>query len=147
MTFKHSITSTSRPINMISGLILVLSVIACAPESEPRVSIPSETTQVLPLEDITVEQAIQLMESDSVIILDVRTQDEVNQGFIEGAMHIDFYSDDFKEQIAALDTSKTYVVYCRSGNRSGKASTMMTQDLNFKHVKNLLGGYQAWSKQ
>ena len=48
---------------------------------------------------------------------------------------------------AAITKSSTYLVYCRSGNRSSQVSALMTERLGFKDVKNLLGGYQAWAKQ
>jgi rhodanese-related sulfurtransferase len=87
------------------------------------------------------------MEQDSVIILDVRTLAEVNAGAIESAIHLDFYQSDFQDKLSLLDKNSTYLVYCRSGNRSSQASALMTERLGFKDVKNLLGGYQAWAKQ
>ena len=139
----------ANKVNLRLFMILLFSTsfIACVPESRTNESPASVSENIQAVENITIEQAVKLMEDESVVILDVRTQQEVDQGFIEGAIHIDFYANNFKEQIAALDTPSTYLVYCRSGNRSGQASTIMTEDLNFKHVKNLLGGYQAWSKQ
>ena len=58
-------------------------------------------------------------------MLDVRTPEEFAEGHVEGATLIDFYEPDFAERIAALDRDATYVVYCRSGNRSATAATRM----------------------
>ena len=96
-------------------------------------------------ENISIDE-FNSMETDSdVVILDVRTDEEVAQGKIENSIQVDFYSDDFKEQIANLDPKKSYVVYCRSGGRSSKASKMMAEELGFENVKNLEGGYNAYS--
>jgi rhodanese-related sulfurtransferase len=59
-------------------------------------------------------------------------------------MFIDYNSSDFEQQLDGLDKSKTYLVYCRSGNRSGKACHTML-DKGFKQVYNLDGGISAWS--
>ena len=77
------------------------------------------------------------------ILLDVRTTNEVGQGAIEGAINIDYYSSDFKKNVSKLNKNKAIYVYCRSGNRSGKAMQIMT-DLGFVEVYNLIGGYGAW---
>lgn len=80
-----------------------------------------------------------------VVVLDVRTPGEVSEGIINGAtLFIDYNSSDFEQQLDGLDKSKTYLVYCRSGNRSGKACHTML-DKGFKQVYNLNGGISAWS--
>ena len=83
---------------------------------------------------------ITILEQDSVILIDVRTPGEVNQGFIVGAdSFIDYNSSEFKSKINQLDTNYTYVMYCRSGGRSGKASQYMVEN-GFNRVYNLAGG-------
>lgn len=83
--------------------------------------------------------------AEDVVILDVRTDPEVAEGMIEGAIQIDYRGENFEEEVANLDTSKTYVVYCRTGGRSAAASKIMTEELGFKNVNNLLGGYSEYS--
>ena len=132
------------------GLALLLNgLLACTSTTEKGIGNASEQTQAIQstIEDIDVATFAAHMEQDSVIILDVRTLAEVNAGAIEGAMHLDFYHPDFQNNLSLLDKSSTYLVYCRSGNRSSQASALMTERLGFKDVKNLLGGYQAWAKQ
>ena len=74
-----------------------------------------------------------------VVVLDVRTPEEFNSGHIPNAINIDIYSDYFRADISALDKSKSYAVYCRSGKRSVDASSEM--DLTgFKSTFNLTGG-------
>jgi rhodanese-related sulfurtransferase len=82
-------------------------------------------------------------EKDAVI-LDVRTPAEVAQGAIKGAINLDVSSSNFKEKIAGLDKSKTYLVYCRSGARSARACSIMCES-GFSKLVNLQGGFMAWS--
>jgi rhodanese-related sulfurtransferase len=76
------------------------------------------------------------------VVIDVRTRGEFNSGKIPGAINIDLMSADFTSRVAALDRSKTYLVYCRSGNRSAQACTLMSAD-GLK-VSNLAGGIISW---
>ncbi len=80
---------------------------------------------------------------DDLVVLDVRTAEEFDEGRLEGAVMIDFYRDDFGEQIAQLDPDVPYLLYCRSGSRSGQAAMLM-QDLGFNDVAHLDGGILAW---
>lgn len=82
----------------------------------------------------------------NVLLLDVRTPGETANGKIEGAVELDFQGDNFAAELGKLDKDKTYLVYCAAGGRSGKACKMM-QEQGFKETYNLLGGYNAWSKQ
>lgn len=79
----------------------------------------------------------------SVVLLDVRTPAEFASGHISGATNIDFESGNFENEIATLDKSKSYAVYCRSGNRSGQATALMAKD-GFKSIFNLDGGIINW---
>ena len=97
------------------------------------------------MKDITVDQwKTQIADDANAAILDVRTQDEVDEGMIEGAQHIDiFMGQGFIDAVEQHDKSKNYYIYCRSGGRSGQACQIMGQ-LGFKTTYNLVGGYTAW---
>jgi len=84
-----------------------------------------------------------LIEGGSVEVLDVRTPDEYADGHLAGATLIDIYEPDFATRIAGLDRTKTYVVYCRSGNRSGQAVALMAGQ-GFSAVNDVDGGIVAW---
>ncbi len=58
-------------------------------------------------------------------VIDVRTPEEYAAGHIEDAALVDVQDPSFDDEIAALDESVTYVVYCRSGNRSAAAAERM----------------------
>lgn len=85
-----------------------------------------------------------LQEDGNAVILDVRTQDEWNDGIIPGAINIDIYKGQgFMDELEALDKTKNYYVYCRSGARSAQACNVMNQ-LGFTTAYNLLGGIMQW---
>ena len=94
--------------------------------------------------NIHQKEFIELMNKDNVIVLDVRTKEECSVGMINGAINYDFMSSDFKTQLSQLDRNKTYLVYCRSGNRSGQACLIM-QGLGFNELFNLEGGTMFWT--
>ena len=81
--------------------------------------------------------------SDDAIILDIRTPEEVADGYVEGAKRINFYDENFMSEVEKLDKDAEIYVYCHSGGRSAKASQMMA-DKGFKHVHNVEGGITAW---
>ncbi|GIV31727.1 MAG: hypothetical protein KatS3mg030_029 [Saprospiraceae bacterium] len=94
--------------------------------------------------DLDVEAFREKMKEPGVVILDVRTPEETAQGKIEGAIELDYFDEHFADKLDSLDRNKTYLVYCRSGNRSAKASALMVQK-GFRNVYNLKGGYRAWT--
>ena len=78
-----------------------------------------------------------------LVILDVRTPEEFAEGHIEGAIMLDFYRDDFADELAKLDPDVPYVLYCRSGNRSGQTRSLM-EGLGFVDVADVDGGIGGW---
>jgi len=88
--------------------------------------------------------ADQLANDNEAVILDVRTSEEVAQGIIPGAIHIDiFKGQGFVYEVDALDKNKNYYVYCKAGGRSAQACSIMNQ-LGFKNAYNLIGGIMEW---
>jgi hypothetical protein len=81
-------------------------------------------------------------ETSNAVILDVRTPDEFTGGALKDAINIDIFSRDFQSKIEKLDKDKTYLVYCRSGNRSGQACNTMA-GLGFTKLYNLAGGVMS----
>jgi rhodanese-related sulfurtransferase len=94
--------------------------------------------------DLNVSEFSSKVTEAGIITLDVRTPGEFNEGHIEGAQLIDFQSGNFENEIATLDKSKTYAVYCRSGSRSGQAVKIMS-DAGFTNLYNLNGGVIDWA--
>lgn len=79
------------------------------------------------------------------VLLDVRTPGEFADGYIQGAINMDINAPDFADRLGKLDRNAEYLLYCRSGNRSGVALGMM-RDLGFSSVSHLEGGIGAWMR-
>jgi len=110
-----------------------------------RASENAENTAVL-ITDIDIPTAKnKLAQSSEIVLLDVRTPEEIALGKIGEAMEMDFTSPDFKEKVAALDKNKEYVVYCAAGGRSARAVNIM-KELGFEKAYNLKGGYAGWTE-
>ena len=90
------------------------------------------------------EFADQLKSDPAIVLIDVRTADEMQNGFIAGAVNMDFNSPEFEKSIESLDHEKKYLVYCAVGKRSGKALQMMMEK-GFTHTAVLDGGTNAWA--
>ena len=82
-------------------------------------------------------------DSPGFVLLDVRTPGEYNQGHIQGAKLLDYYHPEFLKRLKTLDREKTYLLYCRTGNRSGRTLDVMGK-LGFKQAAHLAGGIVAW---
>lgn len=68
-----------------------------------------------------------LEHAKETIILDVRTADEYAAGHLEGAQQLDFNGGEVIAAIPNLDPDVEYLVYCRSGNRSGQSVALMAR--------------------
>lgn len=77
-------------------------------------------------------------------VIDVRTPSEYATGHLEGSLNYDIQGSEFDAQIATLDPSADYVIYCRSGNRAGQAITYL-QDAGFTGTLTNAGGVDAAS--
>lgn len=93
-----------------------------------------------------VDFAEKLEADDNAVLLDVRTQEEIDAGFIEGCEKLDFFNPEFKTELEKLDKSKNYFVYCRSGNRSGQVCGLMAQMGFTGKLHNLEGGIMGWTQ-
>ena len=97
-------------------------------------------------ESVDANRFAELMKNpESVTILDVRTDREVEKGKIPGAVQIDFYDDDFREKIAELPKDKPVLVYCAVGGRSTNAMQLL-KSAGVTSVYNLEGGFDIWKK-
>ena len=124
--------------SVLAGLLAVAATAACG--SSGGSSDEAGIRLVSPDEG----RSIQNNPPDDLVILDVRTPEEFGEGHLDGAILVDFYNDDFRDQIAALDPDVPYLLYCRSGNRSGQTAALMTE-LGFKDVADVDGGVVAWT--
>ena len=85
-----------------------------------------------------------IIDSDNkIILIDVRSKQELDEIMINGVLNYDFNSDEFKKSILSLDKEKTYYMICRSGRRSGITTELMLKN-GFENVLNIKGGMIKW---
>lgn len=135
------------------GLILVLFTIftACKTQNNKQDGVKQETvvdvdTDISQINEIVSQDKFKnlLATAKDYQLVDVRTPKETAKGKInDTAIEIDYFSDNFEEQLATLDKNKPVLVYCEGGYRSGEAAQIMNK-LGFKIVYDLEGGYGEW---
>jgi len=96
--------------------------------------------------DAKVSDFNQAIADKAGVLVDVRTPEEYDWERIDGAINIDWKSDDFANKIQELDKKKPVLIYCRSGARASRARRRMKQ-LGFSNVINLGGGILKWKKE
>lgn len=124
----------------VKSLLLILGMATAGCQAQ---NTPKEVVNI----DVNVADFELIMDTiPNGLLLDVRTDNEFAQGHLRGAQQIDFYRDDFADALEKLDKDQPVFIYCRSGNRSGKAAKQM-KAMGFSAVYNLEGGIGAWSKR
>ena len=129
----------------VAALLLAGSLAACG-SGDPEVSVSAGSVAAsAPTEGAELQPAAfaAALKRPNTTIIDVRTPQEFAQGHLPGAVNIDVEGPDFVAQVQALDPTAAYAVYCRSGNRSAAAISMMNQ-LGFTSAYHLGGGITAW---
>ncbi len=100
--------------------------------------------------NITAAEALALIQANKgnpdFIIIDVRTPEEYTAGHIESAVLVNYNSADFQKEISQFDKEKTYLIYCRTGNRSSGARDIM-KGLGFQEIYHMDGGITEWQAQ
>ncbi len=133
-----------RMLALLFFLIMPLVLIGgCAGQADTALK-----TQII--EDVTPGEAYALIQDNQdnpdFAILDVRTPEEYAGGYIERAINLDFYSETFKDELNKFDKDNRYLIYCRSGNRGGRALDIM-EELGFEEVYNMAGGMVQWDSE
>ena len=113
--------------NLLAIGVLLVSLLGCS----------SGTTEGVGVRTVSATEAVKVL--DSRVVIDVRGPDEVAEGAIVGATVLDFNAGEFQAKIGDYDRNAAYLVYCRSGNRSGQAVAIM-KELGFTDVIDA-GGY------
>jgi|GEM_PF-555183 len=132
---------------ILPGLTLIISALYEKKDATREIADEEYTHHALSLEkDLDVATFEEHIKKEEFTIIDVRTTEEIAEGkIIDSALEINFYDDDFTEQLAALDPDENYLIYCRSGNRSNQAANLMSQ-LGFTSAQHLKGGINAWQR-
>ena len=118
----------------LAVLFLISALISCKAQTKKVIT---KVVDVSTFKEGLTDKAVQLV--------DVRTPAEFEEGHIKNALLIDYYNEDFRKNILKLDRDRPIYLYCRSGNRSGKA-TLILKELGFTEIIDLGGGYLDWSK-
>ena len=124
--------------NINVSLLLILPMLfftSCGDVSEPPSVVHLDASAAADL----------LQKKSGVTVIDVRTPEEFASGSIQGARNMDIQSSAFISKVEKLDTQASYLVYCRSGNRSAQALKIFEQE-KFAKIYHLDGGVKAWTK-
>ncbi|MGB1038637.1 MAG: rhodanese-like domain-containing protein [Bacteroidia bacterium] len=136
-----------KNIILSAALIFSLSLIACgnAKTNSENSSSTSEIDQTPSVKTLEQKELAQKIADKKVIVIDVRTPGEVADGYIKGAdKFLNVNNASFESEILKLDKKATYVMYCRSGARSGRAASFMVAN-GFEDVYNLAGGIMSYT--
>lgn len=125
-------------IKAAAALTLILSV-GCG--AKDPVTKEKNTESVV--EVISAVEAKRMMEEEEVIIVDVRTQEEFEEAHIEGAILLTLDTIPEKAEETIPDKNATYLIYCRSGNRSNQAANILV-DMGYEKIYDF-GGIIDWT--
>ncbi|MCV2396311.1 rhodanese-like domain-containing protein [Actinotalea sp. M2MS4P-6] len=121
------------------GVAIAVSAAGCSSSAEG-------TSQSTSAATLSVVDFAKRVATDGVVTIDVRTPEEYASGHLPGAINIDVEAADFADQVAKLDHTAPYALYCRTGNRSGMAMGIMA-DEGFTDLAHLDGGITDWAQQ
>jgi rhodanese-related sulfurtransferase len=95
-------------------------------------------------EIVTPVEFQKLTAADNAVVVDLRTPEEFASGHLTTAKNIDFYNKpELDSFLNTSDKNAHYLLYCRSGNRSGQTAKIMEQK-GFTNVIDLAGGIETW---
>lgn len=116
---------------------------AGAPASQPGSGDAPGAAVTGGVQTITAAEGMALIAAQpDVQIIDVRTPEEVAEGHVVGAVNLDLSGGVFEAELGSLDPAGTYLLYCRSGNRSSQAAQLMV-DAGFTDVYDM-GAFADW---
>lgn len=95
------------------------------------------------IKNVNMQTFKELVDAGKGIILDVRTPEEISEGYINNASTINLYDDNFVEKINLIPKDKEIYVYCKAGGRSSQAAEILKQN-GFNRIYNLEGGFMQW---
>jgi phage shock protein E len=134
------VSRTPRSLLTLASLTVAVVVLAACGGTDTEEAATDATAAAV----VTVgaEEAVGLLaDRDDLVVVDVRTPEEFAAGHLAGAELLDIYDPAFQDGVDGLDRDGAYLVYCRTGNRSGQAVALM-EELGFTEVYDA-GGLDA----
>lgn len=142
--------TSNKYISITYGAVLGSLLFSTIASSTPKSSFMSKlfkSDSSASYENLSEKEMLTMTDDSNYIVIDVRTPSEWESGFIPGTdMFLDYTSAEFEEELAKLDSSKHYILYCRSGNRSGRACEIMSKK-GFINLYHLSGGINKWNSE
>jgi rhodanese-related sulfurtransferase len=139
-------TTMRKLVSLLAVCICVVMISGCAQQLTKQEVMGAEEKKFF-VDILPPKDAFELIQknkgNNGFVILDIRTPEEFRDGHIEGAVNVNFRSENFGKEIDRLDKNKTYFVYCRTGNRSYDAVTLMGP-LGFRSIVRLAGDITGW---
>ena len=139
-----------RNIMLIFCLLVFVACSGNSSENNKAAAGSAQESSDIQLQNISADSAYAMMQRNAdnpnFVVLDVRTPGEFQSGHLANAIDIDFRASDFKQKVAELDKDKTYLIHCRSGNRSGQALPVL-KELGFKKIYHLNRGMIEWNER
>ena len=133
LTCKNQFSINMKPVILISFLL------------SGMLSMQNLSAQDTPGSAVSQQKFEKLMKKKNAVVLDVRTAEEYKSGYIRNAANYNLMdSVAFTNAISSLDKTKKYLLYCKSGRRSGRALVIM-KNMGFRKVYHLEGGVTNWN--
>ena len=127
----------TRP-TLLLALTVALGACRVSPESPPAAAPDVSTAATSPADDPVARF---LAREPGALVVDVRTAGEFAGGHVAGARNVDVNEGDFAARLDSVDRARPVYLYCRTGNRSGRAKETL-EAAGFTNVVNA-GGFEA----
>ncbi len=126
----------------LSGLTFLAGMLALT-----SVQAGNESAEAVAKIDVNTAQEY-VAQHENAVIMDVRTPAEYDLSHITGAVNVNVQNDDFASTVAGPDKDKTYLVHCTRNPANGRSARALEklQELGFRNLYNLEGGYIAWKE-
>jgi phage shock protein E len=127
--------------------VLLIALVCAAAQGiakDAPAASPVANAKVEP-KNVTPDEAEKLIaESKGLIVLDVRSPEEFQEGHIKGAVNVNIADDDFEKKVKALDQTKPVLVHCEAGGRSARALDELEGKVKFPQMYHLKSGFRGW---
>src|SRR5881396_3642053 len=97
------------------------------------------------ISEIDATQARERIESGEPVVVDIREQNEWDEGHIPGAVHVPRGNLESRIEAVLPDRDRPVLLYCAAGSRSAFAAKTL-EELGYEHVSSLSGGYTDWKR-